>query len=1062
MKRRISHPPGRHPKRVLAVRVLLPHVAWLDGRLEWLDGRVVWNGADGPFAPHPPDLARAQRTLHKIDQYPISAGIALGDRHAWLAERQARLEEAKGFSTVREGDLVLLERECMAGNRRAFPRMAALVSLEAACVNDLPVSPCRVLARCDAQGERQLRRLIKEAGSPAVRAISALALGSMVEAGRVPFGFDEAGWDTVLKSAHVWGATYGMPDSPSFLAALLAEDDGPDLAGRYDAASRNLRHFPLRPAKARALMTAGMPAREVVEAVEGLLRWEPIAERLSDIRDALPETGRHAERRAEAERLQAERKEAIGVLRSLVSAYLGTTRDPKVINLLADFVERMLSLDTMLTELVHAIRNALKPGLDLPVALCRSYAGLLADYQARIWAGERPDKSHKPLVRSRQLRGWLEERWGQVGKPLLALLRQCGDEKIVREAVEAGLPVAAALSTWSWTDPALYRFALRMNRLMNPHHGHLRIFELMDELRTVQACRRLLTPLDRAVEPAEPSVRAEVFGGCIFGLRWQRQELYDGLPRLTKHVPRLISARGDSYPEDSFDNVIRAALTLDRCSPEQAPAWIDAMTGHLAASYAVSDEAVGAGRIVIAARVAARVAQDDMPRFVELFGTVVRREMRGDVGNTISGIDLVVRIPALRRALAMLWPRQPDRCAELVERMGLTRRLGEAAGPLDALRVESLAALDDDWLDLLVTVPEASQAVTDYLQARQVLNLSPGIPPAVRRASDLPARLAAERDYLRSRERLDAGLAGRLRVLDERLEDGSRLIAEVRKSVRERLAHAAAEAQLQTAEWQTLACFRARLEDLTGPAPEALEMGPDLLNAILLTTDISENRRLLLRLLCAHVTGDRGWRDNHPENVHFLTKLATSGIDADCWQAEHPHTYRFPHAANGRVLVRLERDPLAILQMGNHFGTCLSFGDINAFSTVANACELNKRVVFAYDGAGRVVGRKLVGINSQGALVGFHTYTSLTDEAGNKALRRLIDSYAMDFATRCGLELADDGEIPRLLAQDWYDDGVVPWRKDAPAGRQKGRTGQAGGEIEEPERLKRVRVPAHA
>src|SRR5262249_11157810 len=125
-----------------------------------------------------------------------------------------------------------------------------------------------------------------------------------------------------------------------------------------------------------------------------------------------------------------------------------------------------------------------------------------------------------------------------------------------------------------------------------------------------------------------------------------------------------------------------------------------------------------------------------------------------------------------------------------------------------------------------------------------------------------------------------------------------------------------------------------------------------------------------------------------------------------------------------------ERDPLSILQMGNYFDTCLSFGGINAFATVANACELNKRVVYATDGAGRVVGRKLIGLNEEGALIGFHTYSALTDQTGNEALRTVFRRYLQDFAARCGLQLADAGRVPTLFAGAWYDDGVVPWNED--------------------------------
>jgi hypothetical protein len=103
---------------------------------------------------------------------------------------------------------------------------------------------------------------------------------------------------------------------------------------------------------------------------------------------------------------------------------------------------------------------------------------------------------------------------------------------------------------------------------------------------------------------------------------------------------------------------------------------------------------------------------------------------------------------------------------------------------------------------------------------------------------------------------------------------------------------------------------------------------------------------------------------------------------------------------------------------------------MNAFSTVANAVELNKRVVYAADGAGRIVGRKLIAINTLGALVGFRTYTALADADANAALRAIFRRYLIDFADRCGLAWADGGEVATLFVEAWYDDGIWPWDDD--------------------------------
>ncbi len=186
----------------------------------------------------------------------------------------------------------------------------------------------------------------------------------------------------------------------------------------------------------------------------------------------------------------------------------------------------------------------------------------------------------------------------------------------------------------------------------------------------------------------------------------------------------------------------------------------------------------------------------------------------------------------------------------------------------------------------------------------------------------------------------------------------------------------------------------------------------DLLNAAQLTTGIKSNRRLLLKLLRGYLDGQRHWPKQHPANVEYLQKLEAQGVDVQMWQQAYPKVYVCRGVVGERVHILLEEDPLSILQMGNYFGTCLRFGGINAFSTVANACELNKRVIYARDSKGSILGRKLIGINAEGRLVGFRTYTTIDEDAGGKELGDLLDMYGAEFAERCKLTLSDEGNVP--------------------------------------------------
>jgi len=143
----------------------------------------------------------------------------------------------------------------------------------------------------------------------------------------------------------------------------------------------------------------------------------------------------------------------------------------------------------------------------------------------------------------------------------------------------------------------------------------------------------------------------------------------------------------------------------------------------------------------------------------------------------------------------------------------------------------------------------------------------------------------------------------------------------------------------------------------------------------------------------------------------------------------------------GPCRVHIEIDPLHVLQMENYFSTCLSEGDVNAFATILNAVEANKRVIYVYQQS-TVVGRKLIVLTHTGQLVGFRTYASFSSNLElasqcNKWLKSALDQFCRDFAASCHATLhygtADSAEIDSKEAEKiplftkWYDDGPEPF-----------------------------------
>ncbi len=121
------------------------------------------------------------------------------------------------------------------------------------------------------------------------------------------------------------------------------------------------------------------------------------------------------------------------------------------------------------------------------------------------------------------------------------------------------------------------------------------------------------------------------------------------------------------------------------------------------------------------------------------------------------------------------------------------------------------------------------------------------------------------------------------------------------------------------------------------------------------------------------------------------------------------------------MTLSLENDPLEVLRMGDHFGTCLSSNDINYYSAISNAVDVNKRVLYARDLEGRVVGRCLLALGDQGGIVAHHPYA----HEASLGFDRLASDYVRELAGRLGTRPVAAERISLLLADEWYDDSPV-------------------------------------
>jgi hypothetical protein len=195
-------------------------------------------------------------------------------------------------------------------------------------------------------------------------------------------------------------------------------------------------------------------------------------------------------------------------------------------------------------------------------------------------------------------------------------------------------------------------------------------------------------------------------------------------------------------------------------------------------------------------------------------------------------------------------------------------------------------------------------------------------------------------------------------------------------------------------------------------------------HAVMLQQMVSSNKRALRRLLKAYWSGDRDYAEKHPRNAEWLKKHPK--LDPAKWQQGLSH--RAEVRGCGCVELSIEQDALEVLRLGSYVGSCLGLGGDFSYSAVAVTLDINKRVVYARSGAGRVVGRQLLAVAEDDRLVCFEVYP----KSIGRAMRTVFREFDQRLAAHLGLtiyEVPEDGredeyEIAAIVSRDFWDDGA--------------------------------------
>lgn len=337
------------------------------------------------------------------------------------------------------------------------------------------------------------------------------------------------------------------------------------------------------------------------------------------------------------------------------------------------------------------------------------------------------------------------------------------------------------------------------------------------------------------------------------------------------------------------------------------------------------------------------------------------------------------------------------------------------------------------------TLPQAvERELALHAHYRKLSGAGPELSAGVQELLNRPQALQRELDHLKvlaSRTPPTRPVARRIENLQGLLGDRNRLehytARELSKALRKQ------QPQLRLAALQSLVENAIREHWRTALGSDApLRLTPNWDNALRLLEVVKRNKVLLRRLLRHEAAGNRTWIREHPRNREWLERMAGLGIKTERWLGTFEWSYRME---DGTWTLYLETEPLEILQMGNLFDTCLSTGSLNDFSTIANAIEVNKRVIYLKNSQGVVIGRKLIAVvegQGRAALIGFRSYgmgsyDGGADEASSKRpwIKVLLDLACGRIAREIGAGFAAGHDEEHALARrtalfaHWYNDG---------------------------------------
>lgn len=1018
---------------IRALKQIVKQVSWLDGILLWHEGKLHYRHQNSMVAPDAGLIARTQRSLNQTRQFWTIAGQTIAEPDRWLEEKKQQLILAKHFRAASVEGIEALAQKAKSADLSAVESLIPLLVMESLIVNVLPHSPSFALTLAGGAAQKPLIALFENRHLPdEARALALLTLGSVQRQQRdfktqATIAGEKSGW---FERALYWGLKYGFPSHPTIIVRLLKDEEGLNLAKRYLFASEVCHCLKLTPAQVNEMLLSGVPSNTVISIIEALATIEPAAESLLEYRNDLPDASE--KRMSAAARLKREREELLNGVKDRIQRLALATRSARTPVLCSSFIQAMRTLRPLDATLSKCILRVLDECLAMPDELKEPYLKLIVHHHSRLWIEDH--KAHasaeKPIILS------LANRLKHRIIPFSKVLKQIKNVEVINHALLRNRLTVLIDNEWK-SDQHCRLMLDIMDEFeeLDEYWNYTTVLKVINCFASASDARRALEPILRACARAEKSMRGHFLICGLDSLPSGKRQIKEMLSHLPPLIERLASTGEMVDAEDcpciellvSSLNIIKA----DRESSEELIDWLFDFYRKQSplATWRLRSMLQGV-------KVAITLGAEYRSRLPEIVASFSEHKARVEDDIFKAALATLGQVPEMHPTFARLFPIYPTRSMHQLVLLTLASRFSPRA--LNELRqlfigqnlIDLNLIADSRWSHLVEAIPELETSVSLFLRARTICGKPTHIPESISKLVYARERAEQELSYIRNligERPHDQGLAIRAENISRRLAARTPRLIEQKVDLMDKMYRLASTAELECLELMINKAFESRLIQITGAEGGSVKFDRFLMNAVQLMSEISYNKRLLKKLLSAHIQGDRTWRQRHPANERFLRALSER-TDARKWLGRRVRRYEVSQL--GPVRLVFEQDPLHILEMGNYFDTCLSFGGCYSYSTVANASDLNKRVIYAYDRRGKVVARQLIGISTEWKLVGFAIYSNIDDKPAVAAVNQAFGRFARELSQDLAIELDDEGEIESLTTPYWYCDGIEAWVKE--------------------------------